>query len=173
MQGRRTQLQAGDIEPGVRYVIASNHQTWLDAWMVLSCIPMSIWRVIGFPRVFASNRFFGYPFVGNYVRSMGCFPAKPHPTDPYGLDYAAYLLDRGQSVLIFPEGHITLNRENSARQGVMVLARQANVRIIPMHFEWARPRIRSRFRLGIGKAFDGSQMSAEEILDAIYKVPIR
>lgn len=104
---------------------------------------------------------------------MGSFPAKPHPTDPYGLEYAAYLLDRGQSILIFPEGHITLRRENTARQGVMVLAKRPNVRIIPMHFEWARPRIRTRFRLGIGKPFDGSRMTSDEILDRIYATPIR
>jgi 1-acyl-sn-glycerol-3-phosphate acyltransferase len=166
-------LEIADIEPGMRYVIASNHQHWFDAWMLLSRIPLAIWNRIGLPRVMASNRFFGYPVVAPYLKSMGCFPAKPHPTDPFGLDYAAYLLDHGKSLIVFPEGHVTLHRENTARRGVAELAQLPNVRIIPIHFEWARPRIRARFSIGIGKPFDGSQMTAQEILDRIYDLPLR
>jgi 1-acyl-sn-glycerol-3-phosphate acyltransferase len=173
LRGSNFELRAEDIQPGLRYVIASNHQHWFDAWMILSRLPQKIWDKIGMPRAMASNRFFGYPVVGPYLRSMGSFPAKQHPTDPSGLDYAGYLLENGKSIIVFPEGHVTLHRENSARRGVKELANLPNVRIIPIHFEWARPRWRARFRIGIGKPFDGSQMTAQEILDRIYALPLR
>ncbi|HUD10860.1 MAG TPA: lysophospholipid acyltransferase family protein [Candidatus Saccharimonadia bacterium] len=170
---KHIELKAADIKPGMRYVIAANHQTYLDPWMSLSLIPLSLWKKLGMPRALVVNRFFSYPLVGSYLRSMGSFPAKVHPTDPYGLEYATQLLDRGQSIVIFPEGHVTLQRQNPARRGVMVLAQQPNVRVIPMHFEWARPRIRSNFNVGIGKPFDGSKMTAQQILDAVYSIPVK
>jgi 1-acyl-sn-glycerol-3-phosphate acyltransferase len=169
----RVELTAEDIEPGMRYVVASNHQHWFDPWMILCRIPQAVWNRIGMPRAMASNRFFSYPLVGPYMKSMGSFPAKRHPTEPYGLEYATYLLDHGKSLLVFPEGHVTLHRENTARRGVMELAQLPNVRVIPVHFEWARPRIRARFRVGIGRPFDASQMTAQEILDRIYALPLR
>jgi hypothetical protein len=170
---RHVELSLKDIEPGMRYVIAANHQTYLDPWMALARIPMPIWRKIGLPRAFVANRFFGYPIIGTYLKSMGSFPAKKHPTDPYGLDYATYSLDHGQSVVIFPEAHITLNRQNPARRGVMELAHLPNVRVIPMHFEWRRPRSRGQFDFGIGKPFDGSKMTAQQILDRVYSIPVK
>lgn len=172
LRGQNIQLAESDIEPGFRYIIVANHQTYLDPWMVLSRIPMNIWNKIGMPRAFVANRFFGYPIVGSYLRSMGSFPAKPHPTDPYGLDYAVHLLDRGQSIVIFPEAHITLHRENAARRGVAELAKQPHVKLIPMHFEWARPRIRANLRIAIGKPFDGSKMTPQKILDKVYDLPV-
>jgi 1-acyl-sn-glycerol-3-phosphate acyltransferase len=156
----------------MRYVIVANHQTYVDPWMVLSCIPMNIWKKIGLPRALVANRFFSYPVMGSYLRSMGSFPAKAHPTDPYGVEYATQLLDRGQSIVIFPEGHITLHRQNPARKGVGELAQYPNVRIIPVHLEWARPRSRANFNLGIGKPFDGSNMTPQEILDRVYSIPV-
>jgi 1-acyl-sn-glycerol-3-phosphate acyltransferase len=170
---KNIEIQESDIEPGIHYVIAANHQTYLDPWMVLSRIPTSIWKKIGTPRALVANRFFEYPILGSYLRSMGSFPAKAHRTDPYGLEYANRLLERGQSIVIFPEGRITLHRQNPARHGVMVLAQRPNVRIIPMHFEWARPRSKAKFDLGVGKPFDGSKMTAQEILDRIYSVPVK
>jgi 1-acyl-sn-glycerol-3-phosphate acyltransferase len=170
---KNIELKVRDIEPGMRYVMAGNHQSYLDPWMVLGGIPLSIWRKTGMPRAMASNRFFNNPVVANYLRSLGSFPAKEHPTDPYGLDYSEFLLDHGQSIVIFPEGHVTLHRENTARHGIQALAQMPNVRIIPVHFEWARPRWRARFEIGIGKPFDGSKMTAQEILDRVYDIPTR
>ena len=173
MRSRHNELMDADLKAGHRYVIASNHQTYLDPWMVLSRLPMRQWKIIGLPRAMVANRFFDRPVMGNYLRSMGSFPAREHPRDPYGIDYADRMLDRGQSIVIFPEGKITLHRQNPAYRGVAILAERSDVRIIPMHLEWARPRWRLSLRVGIGKPFDGSKMTAEEILSRIYSLPVR
>jgi 1-acyl-sn-glycerol-3-phosphate acyltransferase len=169
----RSELQLKDIEPGIHYVAASNHQAYLDPWVVPGSLPASWWRKMGMLRVFVANRFFGYFFVGNMLRSCGAFPAKEHPTDPFGLDYAIALMNRGHVLGIFPEGGLSRNREKTARRGVMVLAQQPNVRIIPIHIEWKRKDRLSTFDMGIGKPFDGSKMTAQEILERIYEQPVR
>jgi 1-acyl-sn-glycerol-3-phosphate acyltransferase len=166
-------LKASDVHGNNKYVVVANHQTYMDPWMVMSLISMTMWRQIGMPRALVANRFFNYPVLGTYLRSMGSFPAKPHPTDPYGLEYAEYLLSHHKSIVIFPEGHITLNRQNPARRGVMELAHMPNVHVIPVHLEWARPRWKGRLEIGIGKPFDGSKMIAQEILDRVYDTPTR
>jgi 1-acyl-sn-glycerol-3-phosphate acyltransferase len=155
----------------MHYVMAANHQTYLDPWVVPGSIPFGYWIKMGLPRAFVANRFFGYFFVGNLLRSVGSFPAKEHPTDPYGLDYAFTVMERGQSIMIFPEGGLSKKREKPARRGVMVLAQQPNVRIIPVHIEWRHMDRLSTFDIGIGKPFDGSKMSAQEIMDRIYDQP--
>lgn len=161
------------IEPGVKYVIAVNHQTYFDPWVVPGSIPYSCWLKMGMPRAFVANRFFGYPLVGNLLRSVGAFPAKQHPTDPYGLAYATTLMERGQSIIIFPEGGLSRNREKRAHNGVMVLAHIPNVKVIPIHLEWYGEGWKRCLDMGIGKPFDGSKMTAQEILDHIYALPVR
>ena len=50
--------------------------------------------------------------------------------------YAGEAIDRGWSVLIFPEGHETRNGEmQSFRSGIGLLASQVNVPIIPIKLE--------------------------------------
>lgn len=166
-------FELGQIESGVRYVIAVNHQTYFDPWVVPGSIPYSYWLKMGMPRAFVANRFFGYPLVGNLLRSVGAFPARKHSIDPYGLAYATMLMERGQSIIIFPEGGLSRNREKRAHNGVMVLAHMPNVKVIPIHLEWHGEGWRRRLDMGIGKPFDGSKMTAQEILDRIYALPVR
>lgn len=174
MRHHRSDFAVEDIEPGVRYVVAANHQTYLDPWVLPGQISWKHWHKMGTPRTFVANRFFGYPLVGTLMRSMGSFPAKAHPTEPYGLDYATYNLEHGHSIIIFPEGGISRKRERQAKSGVMVLARQKNVRIVPAHLEWRKTWFGFYvFDFGLGKAFDGSRMSSAEILDRIYDTPVK
>jgi 1-acyl-sn-glycerol-3-phosphate acyltransferase len=161
-----------DIDPSFHYVLAPNHQTYFDPWVIPASLPISWWRKLGQARVFIANRFFSYPFVGNFMRSCGGFPAREHPTDPYGLDYAQALMHRGYSIGIFPEGGLSKNREKPAKRGVMVLAQQPNTRVIPVHIEWRKQSRLMCFDMHIGKPFDGSKMTAQEILDAIYALPV-
>lgn len=159
----------------MRYVVAANHQHYIDPWVITGLIPSSVWRRVGLPRTFVHNRFFEYPVVGFVFRSIGCFPAHQHPTDPYGLPYAFNLLERRHSILIFPEGRMDRNRtrEWPAKSGVSVLARQPDVRIIPVHLEWNRTSGRRYVDIGVGPPFDASRMTAQEILDFIFALPVQ
>jgi 1-acyl-sn-glycerol-3-phosphate acyltransferase len=166
-----TVLTPSDIDKAKSYLVVSNHQTWLDPSVITANIPLTLWSVVGWPRAFANNRFFSVPLFGIFLRSIGAFPAREHPRDPYGLAYAEHLLSIHQSIIIFPEGRITLSRENPARRGVEVLAHLANVEVIPVHLGWRRAGILSSYRIAIGKPFDAHDMTAQEILDHVYSLP--
>jgi 1-acyl-sn-glycerol-3-phosphate acyltransferase len=170
---RRGSLDPADISIDKRYVLAANHQAAIDPFILTGQISTQTWDAMGWPRIFAMNRFFSYPVVGTIVKCLGSFPAKDHPVYPSGLTYANYALDHGSSVMIFPEGRVTLHREHDAKIGVQVLAQQPDVMIIPVHIEWARPRILARFRIGIGKPIDASGMTAQQILEYIYRLPVK
>jgi 1-acyl-sn-glycerol-3-phosphate acyltransferase len=164
---------AQDVRPGVRYVMAANHQSMLDSFIVPSSIPLSLWRRMGMPREFVANKFFSSPLVAALLKLCGCFPAYQHPTDPYGLNYAFHHMSRGRSILIYPEGARTLQGGRPARNGVKVLASQPNTMIIPARIQWHRAKFFRWCSLSIGKPFDGSKMTAQEILDHIYSLPLK
>ncbi len=168
----RLDLVESDIDQTKPYLVVSNHQTWLDPSIITASIPLRLWPDIGWPRAFANNRFFSIPIFGFFLRSIGAFPAREHPTDPFGLAYARHLLSVHQSIIIFPEGHVTLRRENPARKGVEILAHYEDVQVIPVHIGWRRAGLRSNYRIAIGKPFDARNMTAQEILDHVYALPL-
>jgi hypothetical protein len=44
--------------------------------------------------------------------------------------------------------------------------------VIPAHIEWTKCWFGYTFKLGIGKPFDASAMTAQEILDRVYAQPV-
>ncbi len=168
----RNELTASDLVHGSRYVIASNHQSIIDPFFILSQLPYRTWMHLGTVNYFAANIYIDIPFYGGAMLRLGCFPAKAHTKHPYGLEYARHLLRSGKAVLIFPEGRRTKRGETPTRHGVEALAHDPNVMIVPAHIEWTRGRPWRTFRLGIGKPFDGSKMTAQEIMDRVYAQPV-
>jgi 1-acyl-sn-glycerol-3-phosphate acyltransferase len=166
------ELTEADVVHGTRYVVAGNHQRAIDPFYICTQIPYRIWRHMGTLNYFTANKFMDTPVVGKALLRFGCFPAKVHHKYPFGLDYAHRMLARGNTILIFPEGRRTRPGETPARKGVQVLAHEPNVMVIPAHIEWTKRWFGYTFKLGIGKPFDASSLSAQEILDRVYAQPV-
>lgn len=80
---------------------------------------------------------------------------------------------KGHTVYICPEGGLTRRGDRPVRPGVAALARIENVMIIPAHIEWKLYGRWSRtFRVGIGKPFDASRMTADQIMNRVYAQPV-
>lgn len=173
-RGVETNLEANDIRPYRSYVVASNHQSQLDSFILLAGFSNQMFALLRPFRAMTMNRYLMGGIVSYAAIRMGCYPAKRHPSLPSGVDAASGLLGVGQTVYICPEGDLSLPGERAARPGIAVLAKIPNVEIIPAHIQWVRHgRIRRTFKLTYGKPFDGSAMSAQEILDACYALPLR
>jgi 1-acyl-sn-glycerol-3-phosphate acyltransferase len=169
----RSELTAADIKPRIHYVLAANHQSRIDPFIISGQIPFGTYKKLGTFRYFAMNGLFKNALLRPFVVAFGCFPTKPHPRYQHGLEYSTKLLHQGRSLLIFPEARRTIRGESTARPGVMKLAHEPNTMIIPAHIEWQRRGLLGRqFRLTVGQPFSGSGLSADEIMDCIYALKV-
>ena len=171
-RSKRIELSEDDIDPGKRYVIAGNHTGMPDPFVVCMNLPFRIQaKLIPF-RFFVINRFFFAP-LGFYLHLLGGFPAHKHDRYAYGLEVAYEAHQKGHSVVIFPEGKISKNsvQEFEPKSGVSVLARRDHVMIIPARLRWTRKRgILRSYDLAVGRPFDGSKMSPQQIMDVVYSL---
>lgn len=162
-----------DLLPDITYVAVSNHQSHLDAFVLIAGISQRVFNRLKPFRAMTTNRFMAGGSIKYAALKMGCYPAKPHPSLPSGVEYATALIKRGQTVYICPEGKKSQPGKQTARPGIAILAKLPNVEIIPVRIQWTRRgRWHRSFRLTYGKPFNGSQMTSQEILDRCYALPL-
>jgi long-chain acyl-CoA synthetase len=146
-------------------IIVSNHTAFLDAAYVLEGLPRRFRRKLAVAmdgELLESMRnpppgtkvFKALADRASYwlvVSVYNVFPLPLHAGFRRSFAFAGDLIDRGWSVLIFPEGRITRDgRLSPFRNGIGLLATQLRVPVIPMHLcglfelkaagrKWARP----------------------------------
>lgn len=167
-----TLLHPDDLTTTARYVIAANHQSAIDTFVI--GFHMQPWsrKALGHLRCFAHSTFFLNPVLRYPLSLVGGIPTRPLPGRAGGLAEARCCFDAGNTVMIFPEGTRSLPGATPAKRGIGEMARWPNARIIPVRLQWYRTRFGRRYSLTIGRPFDGSNMSSQEILDAIYDLPL-
>jgi len=169
---RQVLVTPTDIDGKHVYVLASNHQCRLDPFVIIGALPYSVWGKLGTVRYMVYRPLFDIPLLGPFLLGLGCFPATEHPKHPFGLVYAKGQMAQGRSISIFPEGRRVIRGEREARRGVAVLAQEPNALLLPAHIEWRRRGWWHGFGVTIGKPIDASKMTAQEILDYIYALPV-
>ncbi len=143
-------------------LIASNHKSYLDPLLVGACIPREI-------RYFAKKELFHVPLVASWVREYGAIPVDRGGFDRRGIAVALDLLERGQGLLVFPEG-TRIRRPGLAepREGIGLLALRTGAPVVPVHvaFSWEPRRtflrrIPIRIRYGVPLRFARLKPGAE------------
>ncbi len=163
-------IEPGDIEPDKKYLFAVNHQGIPDFFVVFFGLPFWIHRQLTPYRFFVSNPFFKNPVVRWMLMSFGGFPAKEHRKIDWGILAAERALQRNETVVIFPEGRVSLEeRKYPAKRGVEILAKTPDIMIVPVRVKWYRSeKVFKSYYLAVGKPFDASQMTASQIMDRVY-----
>lgn len=114
-------------------VIASNHVSWLDPLVVASllpCAPLSKLDVVRWPVIGTMARELGVLFVSRGDARSGA----------RALGAAAASLERGVSVLNFPEGTTTAGNEVLPfRPGIFGLAARLGVPVVPVAMRYDPP----------------------------------
>lgn len=127
-------------------VLAANHQTLLDPWLVGQCVDRRL--------VFlARETLFRVPLLGRLIRSLDAMPLPRESIAPkQALEVSVRLLEEGRALLLFPEGTRSRDgRLQPLRRGIVLLARRTGAPVVPVLVTGAFalwPRTRRLPRLG-------------------------
>jgi 1-acyl-sn-glycerol-3-phosphate acyltransferase len=117
-----------NIEKGKPYVIMSNHLSYLDIPSLFKVLPLNLHFV-------AKKSLRKIPFLGWYMRATGMiFINRGNNSEAQkSLTEAAKLINKGKTVLIFPEGTVSPDGEvKHFKKGGFNLALQSEVEILPI-----------------------------------------
>ena len=156
-------------------LLASNHRSFLDPFLIGCCLPRPIFFV-------AKQELFKNRVVGWVLNCLGAFPIKRGESDAESMKTARMLLENGEAVVIFPEGtRIRKGALGKAKRGVGRLALEAGVPVIPIAVhgsERARPKgviflpVKVKLRIGRPLTFplveEPSQSLAAEVTARIW-----
>jgi 1-acyl-sn-glycerol-3-phosphate acyltransferase len=107
-------------------ILASNHRSFLDPFAIGCCIGRPIYFV-------AKQELFKNPMLGWLLNCLGAFPIRRGASDEESMDTALALLERGQAVVIFPEGtRIRTGSLARPKRGVGRLALQSGKPVVPI-----------------------------------------
>jgi glycerol-3-phosphate dehydrogenase (NAD(P)+) len=107
-------------------VLAANHRSFLDPFAIGYCLPRPVYFV-------AKQELFRNPILGWFLNCMGAFPIRRGGSDEESMDTALQLLDRGDAVVIFPEGtRIRAGSLGRPKRGVGRLALQSGAPVVPV-----------------------------------------
>lgn len=107
-------------------IIAPNHVSFSDPPIVEAAIRRGSWFM-------ASDELFAMKLLGPLARMMRGYPVKQDSPDRSALRKTEDLLKRGQSVVVFPEGHVSKNGKLQPIQpGIILVALRTGAPILPV-----------------------------------------
>ena len=117
-----------NIQPGKHYVVAANHQSMLDIFVVLAALPFHF-------KFMAKKELFPIPVVGWHMFLAGyiAINRKSTKSGKKALDKANDALALKQSVLFYPEGTRSLDGKiKKFKAGAFKAAQENGVSILPV-----------------------------------------
>jgi len=108
------------------FILAGNHQSYLDPPIVGSSVPKQVYFM-------AKEELFKVPVLKTLITAQQAFPVKRGSADRKALSKALELLSQNKVVGIFPEGGRSKTGElQEAEMGVAFIALKAQVPVLPM-----------------------------------------
>ena len=107
-------------------ILASNHRSFLDPFVIGCCLRRPIYFV-------AKKELFHNRLVAWFLNCLGAFPIRRGQSDEESVQTALALLERGEAVVIFPEG--TRHRHgplHEPKRGVGRLALESGAPVVPI-----------------------------------------
>jgi long-chain acyl-CoA synthetase len=115
------------------YMLASNHASYLDGFVVGAAIPFSTFENLYFLGI---SKFFTGSIKGVLARMSHVIPIDAEAYLNRALQMSSYVLNQGKSLCIFPEGGRSFGREVLPfKKGVGIIALERNIPVVPVYIE--------------------------------------
>lgn len=108
----------GDIPKDIKKIkrgslLVSNHQTHLDPWIIMTKIPFSVGIKILPIRCPVCDEYMSNPYFSKILKILGCYNiGKTSRENTLNIFYTRELLQKGETVFLFPEGRISRDGKN-------------------------------------------------------------
>ena len=116
------------LQKGKHYILVANHQSLLDILAVCAALPINF-------KFLAKRELFHIPFMGWSMAAAGYIPVDraSHKSGGEAMQRITRVLNRGVSVLLFPEGTRSPDGKIHAfKMGAFKLARDNKIEILPV-----------------------------------------
>jgi glycerol-3-phosphate dehydrogenase (NAD(P)+) len=112
--------------PAGGVILAANHRSFLDPFAIGACIGRPIYFM-------TKHEAFRNPLIGWILNCMGAFPVRRGGSDEDSVETALALLERGQALVMFPEGtRIRSGSLQRPKRGVGRLALESGAPVVPI-----------------------------------------
>lgn len=131
------------LPAGGPYLISPNHQSYLDAFMVVGALPLRAFREMFFV---GAAEYFQTPLMRWLARSLNVVPVDPDANLVTAMQAGAYGLRLGKVLVLFPEGERSIDGEvKTFRKGAAILSHHLCAPIVPVALDgvwdiWPRGR---------------------------------
>ncbi len=165
-------------QQGGKYIIAANHVRALDPFLASVALPWSRFKMLLPVRYMTHDGYIERTWQKLLMFPLGCFPAHKDGNKG-GLELALGLLERGQTIFIFPEGRRVKGGStdqlglNTAGVGVAYLAARTGAKVLPVNIEWLDAEQRRAegigvvLHVGLELAVDGSEPDLQPVADGV------
>jgi 1-acyl-sn-glycerol-3-phosphate acyltransferase len=114
------------------FILAPNHYSEADPVIM----GVATWRMGRIPRFLAKASLFRVPVLGNYLRAAGHIPVErgAGPSTHQPLEATKRLVEKGQGIIIYPEGTLTEDSDlwpMAGKTGAVRMALEGNIPLYP------------------------------------------
>ena len=115
------------------YLLCPNHQSYLDAFLLVAALPHRVMRNIFFV---GASEYFATPLAAWFARKVNLVPVDPDTNLVRAMQAGAYGLRLGKMLILFPEGERSIDGHiKKFKKGAPILSTHLKAPIVPIALE--------------------------------------